>query len=367
MIDAQQSSIQSASAVKSAASLGRGLFRPSSSGFDVDIFNQDEESAQNQVLMFFDEADKLSSSGHSLASTVPCSDDSSDDAPLLDEEGEWNSSNVDKIAKLWELSAQQRAELEQMGRRLQDIDHSKNNPGDVMRFIRARPGDLDAAETMFRNMIQWRVENNVDTILQDYEAPQDLLEYWPGCTMDGLDKDGDAICVDRGGRLDVPGLLARLGHDDFIRFQIWLRENPNELKWVKEFEARNGRPMKQMTIIEDLSGLKFRQLLMNREVRNMLGEISRMDQDNYPENAKRIIIIGVPNAFMVVWNAIKHLFDDGLCEKMIFSSSKGAERVLAKYIDLEVLPDCIVPGIGKGRAIEGMSNDIEGGPVPLNT
>jgi len=388
MVHSRHSSTQSnggATAVKSAVSLGRGLFGPSYSAagvvvVEVDILkNEDQESApRQQVPMFSSEIDKLSSwSGHSVASTVPCSsDDGSDDEQLLvvedeDADGKWNSSNVDKISKLWELSTKQRSELEQMGRRLQDIDHFKNTPAEVIRFIRARPGDLDAAETMFRNMIDWRSQSGADTILQDYQPPQFLVDYFPSCTLESLDKDGDSsICVDRGGCMDYPGLVARFGHDELMRFLIWLREHPRELKWTKEFEAKNGRPWKQQTIIEDISCASLAhlsQLWMDKEARNMLGEITQMDQDYYPENVKRIIVIGVPSAFMVVWKAVKHLFDDGLREKMVFASTKGAAKVLAKYVDLEVLPDCIVPGIGKGRAIEGMSNDLTGGPVPLNS
>lgn len=282
-------------------------------------------------------------------------------------EEEWSSSNVDKIAELWKLSDQERTNLEQLGLRLRDIDHFKNNPGVAVRFLRgARPrGDLKAAETMFRKMIQWRMENNVDTILQDYQPPPDLLDYWPMCTMDRLDKDGDPICVDRGGRLDGAGLLKRYGHDEIVRLNVWLREAIDQTEFYKEYPSKMGHPVKQVTIVEDVGAIGI-QYLTNYGVQHMLRDIMRMDEANYPENVKRIIVIGLPKAFMIVWNILKPLFGDTLCEKMVFTSSgSAAEKVLSQYMDLEVLPDCLVPGVGKGRAVESyMTDNLEGGPLP---
>ena len=60
----------------------------------------------------------------------------------------------------------------------------------------------------------------------------------------------------------------------------------------------------------------------------------------------------------MVWNTVKHFFDEGTVDKMTFSSSKTALKVLSAYVDLEVLPDCLAPGIGKGRGIEGLPSNF---------
>ena len=352
MIYQEQSTCNNrSSAVRSVVSLGKGLFGP--------LAAEDGDSAHSFIVWFSPEIEKLTTSSHdSVASTatISISDDSSDDEFELSV-GAWNASNVDKVVKTWELSAIERANLMRMGHRLHDIEHFKNNPADVIRFIRARPGNMDAAEAMFRTMIKWRIDNKVDTVVQDYTPSQELLDIWPGAVLQGVDKEGDPIHLARDGKLDGPALVERFGHDELIRFCIWLREKPQDTEFFQNYEKKFGRPMKRWTIIEDVGGIKV-QNFTNKGSRNLFGHIMRLDQDYYPENAKRIIIIGVPSAFMMVWNTVKHFFDEGTVDKMTFSSSKTALKVLSAYVDLEVLPDCLAPGIGKGRGIEGLPSNF---------
>jgi len=302
-------------------------------------------------------------------------DDNTTSIVLTEDDDEcWNSNRVDEIAQLWELSTQERSDLEELGRRLRDIPHDcrkkkKNHPAAVVRFLRGARGDPKAAETMFRNMIQWRRQNNVDTILQDYQPPPDLLHYWPGYNVDGFDLDGDPIYVDRGGRFDVPGMLARYGHDELIQFNIWMREKIEESDFYKEYypAQHEGRSVKQVTVVEDVGGIDSR-LITNAAARNLVSELMRMDQENYPEQVKRIIVIGLPSGFMFAWNLVKPLFGEAVCERLIFAGTSNGTKtraVLAQYMDLQVLPDCIVPGIGQGRAaVPYMTGDLSGGPVP---
>jgi len=343
------------SSVTSAISLGRGLVvSPTGTG---------EDSVH--MLDFSDAVDnKLSTSGHSTVASTVCSSDDDEDSYDVEQEkldGEWSSSQVDKTVQLWDLNLKERAELERMGRRLKDIDHRKNKPSEVIRFLRVRPGNVNAAETMFRNMIAWRMENKVDTIVRDYQPPKELLDYFPGAMIEKFDKDGDVIYVGRDGSVDALGLLKHYGHDEMIRFAIWFQEKVETTQWFKEYELKHGHPIKCETMINDVSGQKMH-LLMNRGLRRMYGEMLRLDQDYYPEKKKRIIVIGVPNAFMMAWNAIKIFFDDSMVEKMVFANSRNAQKVLSKYVDLEVLPEFIAPGIGKGKQIEGMTTSFEGGP-----
>ena len=337
------------STVKSAISLGRGLYQPAAIG-------QDDESEQTVLIWFPPKVDKISASEHSSASTASLTDDSSDDEFEFGSLA-WNSSGVDKTVQLWDLSPHERADLIRMGHRLQDIDHSKNNPADVIRFIRARQGNLDAAESMFRAMINWRIENKVDTILQDYVPSPELLSLWPGAVLQGVDKDGDPIHLAREGKVDGPAWLKRFGHDELLRFCIWLREKPQETAFFQNYESTFGHPVKRFTIIEDVGGIRV-QNFTNKASRTLLGQIARLDQDYYPENAKKIIIIGVPSAFIAVWKSIKYLFDQGTVDKMIFSTSQTALKVLSAYVDLEVLPECIAPGIGRGKAIDGLPSNF---------
>lgn len=105
-------------------------------------------------------------------------------------EARWSLKNLQYIRELWSLTDEQYQELSSMKQRLADIDHWKNNPYEVTRFVTG-PQGFAQAETLFRAMIDWRIENNVDTILDTYKPPKILLDYLPSAILAGYDKDGE--------------------------------------------------------------------------------------------------------------------------------------------------------------------------------
>ena len=275
----------------------------------------------------------------------------------------WSRSGVKEVVDLWELSAKEQRDLERLGEQLCDVAHFKNTPSEVIRFLRARSGNLKAAESMFRNMIQWRIENKVDTILQWYRPPREILDHYPGSILQGHDKAGDPIFIERLGVTDGVGMLERYGRHELIHHAIWLRELVSTGDWIQHYQKRQGRAVRQITIMEDLHGLSIAH--MNRQLLSVYAEIMRIDQDCYPEVAKQMIIIRAPTIFRVIWIIAKHFFDPGVLAGMIFTGPNNYKQVLSEHFDLEILPNVIVPE-GKGQAAEGLPlpGNFEGGPLP---
>jgi hypothetical protein len=60
---------------------------------------------------------------------------------------------------------------------------------------------------------------------------------------------------------------------------------------------------------------------------------------------------------------LKHFFDAGVVQKMVFCGSSDYQKVMSEYVDLSVLPNEIVPD-GQGKATEGMPSKFEGGLLP---
>jgi CRAL/TRIO domain len=277
----------------------------------------------------------------------------------------WNNESVNRTAALWDLSTDECANLIELGHRLQDVgNYSKNNPADVVRFFIANSGDLDRAEKQFRKMVSWRKQHDVDRILHFYQPPTDLVNHYPGAVLQGLDKVGDPIFVSRVGVTDAAGMLRRYGHDEMIKHAIWLRELLCTGPWIQQHEQTNNRPVKCAIVIEDVDQLQLLNIIYNRPLLSLYAEIMRLDQDNYPEAAKKIFILRAPVLFRLVWNIVQHFFDANVREKMMFTSQSNYMQVLAEYVDLSVLPHCIVPDIGKGKPLDGMPPNFEGGPLP---
>ena len=191
----------------------------------------------------------------------------------------WGQENVQQFIDAWGLTEDQIDKMWALQRRLVDVDHFKNEPECILRFMFA-PTGYDAAESSWRKMVQWRLDNNVDTIFDDYNPPQGLLENSSAAILHGLDHDGDPIYVERGGAIDAVSLLKKYGRDEMIRFAIWTREVHTRGAWVEAYEKRQGRRIKGITVVYDLEGMSAKHL--NSKVLDLFGEIMTFSQANYP-------------------------------------------------------------------------------------
>lgn len=53
----------------------------------------------------------------------------------------------------------------------------------------------------YRNMIAWRLDVGADTILQNFEPPQFLQDYYPARTLQNTDKEGDPVLCEKMGKV----------------------------------------------------------------------------------------------------------------------------------------------------------------------
>ena len=278
----------------------------------------------------------------------------------------WDEASIMRTSALWGLTTRDLTNLIELGNRLQDIGgHSKNNPADVVRFLVASSSDVNSAETKFRKMVSWRKQHDVDQILLNYHPPKELVDHYPGAVLAGLDNEGDPIFLSRLGVTDAAGMLQRYGHNEMINHAIWLRELLCTGQWMQEYEKIHKRPVKRALVIEDVHGIQLLQIACNRPLLSLYADIMRLDQDNFPEAAKKIIIIRAPALFHIIWNVVQHFFDANVREKMIFTTRNNYIEILSQHLDISVLPSCIIPEFGKGCALEGMPSNFEGGRLPL--
>ena len=72
----------------------------------------------------------------------------------------------------------------------------------LLRFLRARKFNQDAAEAMYRDVIKWRNETGAFTALTDFREPEVIQRYYPG-GFHGTDRDGNAVLYERLGAMYV--------------------------------------------------------------------------------------------------------------------------------------------------------------------
>jgi CRAL/TRIO domain len=271
----------------------------------------------------------------------------------------WSEKSLQEAIDLWELTDDQVDRLKELQIQLKDCAyHYKYDPHIILRFMTS-PLAKDA-EQLFRAMIKWRIDNNIDTMLDDYKPPRILLDYNPTAILKDYDREGDPIYVERGGVTDIYGFLKRFSREELMQYMIYTRELNTQGAWIKEYEKRQGRKVKDVTVVYDLKGLNSHHL--NPRVMEFFKDIQTLNTEKYPGPIKRMIIIRAPAIFRVCWNIVKHFFPQSSRDKMIFAG-KNYQKVLEKYMDLDVLPPCIWED-GKGEAATGLPPRMEGGMIP---
>lgn len=271
-------------------------------------------------------------------------------------------SNIDYFIQFWGMNESQVAAFLELRDLLVDVEHPYNRPNMVVRYLRTQNFHPAKSEQMFRNMLVWRYKNQVDDILVggNYEAPPEILTMYPGAILNGCDRDGDPVFLSRMGVTDMVGLVEKYGHDDMLRFEIFKRESCMAGSWLPNWEQKAGRPVKHIVIIEDMHGLGRR--LLSAKVGALYGEAMELDQNNYPDACKKIIIIRAPAIFRAAWTVAKRFFPLFIQQKMEFCGPSDYLKVLEKYMDLDILPSCIHPE-GQGEAAPGQPPNFLGGRI----
>ncbi|VDO38041.1 unnamed protein product, partial [Brugia timori] len=121
---------------------------------------------------------------------------------------------------LGQLSTLEESRLCELKYGLQDTLKGKlPNDAHLLRFLRARDFDVARASDMVQKSVKWRKQHNVDKILQEFEAPSILKQFFPGCWHHN-DKEGRPVFVLRLGKLDMKGLLRTCGMETIMKFTL---------------------------------------------------------------------------------------------------------------------------------------------------
>jgi hypothetical protein len=145
------------------------------------------------------------------------------------------------------------------------------------RFLVARGWKVDAAVHMLTETIKFRTERACAAMLTTYREPVALRRYFPW-GMVGQDKQGFPVLVERVGHVDLVGMNAAVGIDEFLAWVCWYHEVQERI--MRRISAKVGRDRQKMTCIIDLSGLSLRHL--SSATLNVLKRRTRLEEDNYP-------------------------------------------------------------------------------------
>ena len=184
---------------------------------------------------------------------------------------------------LGELTPMQESRLVQLKNRVSDLLKGKVPSDPVfLRFLRARDFNVEKAREMLSQSLIWRKKHGVDKILNEYEMPRVIKDYFPG-GWHHCDKEGRPLFILRLGQMDVKGLIKSVGEEGLTKLTLHICEEG--LRLTEEAAHRLNCPISTWCLLLDLEGLNMRHLW--RPGMKALLHIIEICEANYPETLGR--------------------------------------------------------------------------------
>ncbi|KAI8434560.1 hypothetical protein MSG28_003106 [Choristoneura fumiferana] len=206
----------------------------------------------------------------------------------------------------------------------------------LLRWLRARQWDADAAEKMLRDSMKWREKWGIDSTLNEWKAPEVLETYFPSGST-GFDKEGSPVIIVPFVGLDAWGLLHAVTKTDVIR--MILRHLERYLALARAQAQTHGPHALKVTVLFDLEGFNMRQYAW-KPAAEMVFTLLQLYEANYPEILKSCFIVNAPKVFSLAFSVIKKFMHEYTISKIKIygSDAKKWQAQVLQLIDKDQLP-----------------------------
>ncbi|CAF4082463.1 unnamed protein product [Rotaria sordida] len=206
---------------------------------------------------------------------------------------------------------------------------------ELYRFLRARKWNVTHTIKSLVEMIQWRIDNNVDSILEHapMSSRMELLGKVVPNAQHGYTKAHRPLYIEKSGLIHVNKILKMFTSEDLVQCHIYWLEYYCQL--ARERSRQLGKHVETFAMISDLHGCK----LNLRKVLPLFKQSLYIDENYYPERLGQMLIINPPAIFPTLWNLVKHWFDPVTKTKIIvIKKGPGTLTLLLQHIDSDQLP-----------------------------
>ncbi|XP_044509683.1 patellin-4-like [Mangifera indica] len=237
--------------------------------------------------------------------------------PEAEEEKTVEEKCVDKDISLWGVPLLQSKGAEEL-----DVV--------LLKFLRARDFKVNDAFEMLKKSLQWRKENNIDSIMEeDVGAHLGSAAY-----MNGVDREGHPICYNIYGvfndeELYQKTLATEEKRNEFLRWRLRLME-----KGIQKLDLKPGG----ISSLLQINDLKNSPGPAKKELRIALKQAVGILQDNYPEFVTKNLFINAPFWYYALNAVLSPFLTQRTKSKFVVSRPAKVTETLLKYISPEELP-----------------------------
>nr|CAB3468361.1 unnamed protein product [Digitaria exilis] len=195
----------------------------------------------------------------------------------------------------------------------------------LVRFLKAREWHVNKAEKMLVESLNWRIQNEIDNILEKPIIPVDLYRSIRDTQLVGLS-----------------------GYSNEVNYYVQSHIQINEYRdrfILPTATKKYGRPITTCIKVLDMTGLKLSALNQMK----IVTAISAVDDLNYPEKTETYYIVNAPYIFSACWKVVKPLLQERTRKKVHVLRGCGRDELL-KIMEYSSLPHfCRREGSGSSK------------------
>jgi len=229
----------------------------------------------------------------------------------------------------------------------EEIRHPRFTDTLLLRFLRSKNFDVQAAAENLRTHLEFRKQMNLDAMssgsfgsaehrFQEFSIA--TKKYYPH-GYHGTDRQGRPLYIERLGGLNPQALLTIATPEQMLEYFAYESEQ-STISRLPACSLAAGHLVETSMSILDLQGLKF-EVVTNSTVLKLVQAIARDQEKHFPSVMSTMIIVNAPAVFSIAWKGIKPWLDPRTVNCIeIFSSSQFAlaqERLL-ELVAPEELP-----------------------------
>ncbi|KAJ6403780.1 hypothetical protein OIU84_012060 [Salix udensis] len=202
----------------------------------------------------------------------------------------------------------------------------------LLRFLKARKFDLDKTVLMWSEMLNWRREYGVDSIIRDfvYDEYEDVQSYYPH-GYHGVDKEGRPVYIERTGKIEPSKLMSVTTVERFLKYHVQGFEKAFTEKFPACSIAAKRHIDSTITILDNW-------MSFGKIAHDIVMRMQKIDGDNYPETLHQMFIVNAGSGFKLLWNTAKGFLDPKTTVKINVLGNKFHNKLL-EVIDSSQLPE----------------------------